>query len=170
MDTNILIRPEIESDFEAISEITRAAFAHEPHSAQTEQFIIHALRRANALTLSLVAVGKTGIVGHIAFSPVTISDDSTAWYGLGPISVVPELQRQGIGKALMHEGLTRLKALGAKGCILVGDPGYYTRFGFRCLPQLKIEAVPPENLLTLPFEASVPSGTVAFHESFGAKE
>jgi len=126
------------------------------------------LRDANALTISLVAVVGKRVVGHIAFSPVTISDGSLGWYGLGPISVLPELQKQGIGKSMMHEGLSSLKSLGAKGCVLVGDPGYYERFGFRSLPDLVIDGVPQENVLVLPFEESKTSGTVVFHEGFAA--
>jgi putative acetyltransferase len=87
---DIVIRKEIESDIKAISEITKAAFETLAVSNQTEQFIINALRDANVLTISLVAVAGKRVVGHIAFSPVTISDGSPGWYGLGPISVLPE--------------------------------------------------------------------------------
>jgi len=100
------------------------------------------LRAAGALTISLVAEAGGKVVGHIAFSPVTISDGSLNWYGLGPISVLPAYQQQGIGKALMREGLLRLKALGANGCVLAGDPGYYERFSFRSFPELNHEGVP----------------------------
>ena len=165
---NIIIRNETESDIEAISEITKVAFENLPISNHTEQFIINALRNAKALTISLVAEAEKKVVGHIAFSPVTISDGSLDWYGLGPISVLPELQKQGIGKSLMHKGLSLLKTLGAKGCILVGDPGYYERFGFRSLPDLIIDGVPPQYLLALPFEENKIHGTVAFHEGFAA--
>ena len=74
-------------------------------SNHTEQFIIEALRSARALTVSLVAEVDGIVVGHIAFSPVTMSDGTSAWYGLGPVSVHPEYQRNGIGKALIQEGL-----------------------------------------------------------------
>jgi len=93
---NIIIRNEIESDINAISVITKAAFGTLPISNHTEQFIIKALREANALAISLVAEVDNKVVGHIAFSPVIISDGSLDWYGLGPVSVLPELQRQGI--------------------------------------------------------------------------
>lgn len=165
---NFVIRSEIESDIQAISEITRAAFENHPYSHQTEEFIIKALRDSNALTISLVAVAGKKVVGHIAFSPVTISDGSLGWYGLGPISVLPELQKQGIGKSLIREGLSSLKSLGAKGCVLVGDSGYYERFGFRSPPDLVIDGVPQENVLVLPFEESKTSGTAIFHEGFTA--
>ena len=166
---NIVIRNEIESDIKAISEITKAAFENNPYSNHTEEFIVNALRDSSALTISLVAVAGKKIVGHIAFSPVTISDGSPGWYGLGPISVLPELQKKGIGKSLMQEGLSSLKSLGAKGCILVGDPGYYGRFGFRSLPDLVIEGVPQENVLALPLEENKARGVVTFHEGFNAK-
>ena len=165
---NIIIRTENESDIDAISAVTKAAFAQLAISNQTEQFIIKALRNANALIISLVAEMEKKVVGHIAFSPVTISDDSPDWYGLGPISVLPELQKQGIGKSLMGEGLSLLKSLGAKGCVLVGDPGYYERFGFRSFPDMVVEGVPPQYVLALPFEESETSGTVVFHEGFSA--
>jgi putative acetyltransferase len=165
---NIVIRNEIESDIKAISEITKAAFENLPISNHTEQFIINALRDANALTISLVAVAGKKVVGHIAFSPVIISDGSPGWYGLGPISVLPELQKQGIGKSLIREGLSLLKSLGAKGCVLVGDPGYYERLGFRSLPNLVIDGVPQENVLALPFEENKTHGVVTFHDGFAA--
>ena len=164
----IVIRNEIESDIKAISEITKAAFDTLPISNHTEQFIIDALRDANALTISLVAVAGEKVVGHIAFSPVTISDGSLGWYGLGPISVLPEFQRQGIGKSLIREGLSSLKSLGAKGCVLVGDPGYYERSGFRSPPDMVIEGVPQENVLVLAFDENKACGVVTFHEGFTA--
>ena len=164
----MIIRPERESDVEEIFNITKAAFADHPYSHQTEQFIINALRAAQALSISLVAEMDEKLVGHIAFSPVVISDGSPNWYGLGPISVLPEFQKRGIGKSLMHEGLALLKATGAQGCVLVGDPGYYQRFGFRNLPELSVAGVPPESMLALPFDNRTPQGMVVFHSAFSA--
>jgi putative acetyltransferase len=91
--------------------VTVAAFKTLGISNHTEQFIIEALRAANALTISLVAEVDGRVVGHIAFSPLTISDGTRNWYGLGPVSVLPEYQRQGIGKALIREGLSRQATL-----------------------------------------------------------
>jgi len=164
----VIIRHEMASDIEAITAVTQAAFENHPISNHTEQFIVKALRAACALTISLVAEMGGNVVGHIAFSPVTISDGSPEWYGLGPISVAPARQRQGIGKALMHEGLARLRALGADCCVLVGDPDYYQRFGFRSYPELSHEGVPPENLLVLPFGEHKSRGFVVFHPGFSA--
>ena len=165
---NIIIRNENESDIEAISQITKAAFETLAVSNHTEQFIIHALREANALAISLVAEAEGKVVGNVAFSPVTISDGTLDWYGLGPVSVLPELQRRGIGKTLIYAGLSALKPLGAKGCVLVGDPGYYERFGFKSLPDLVVDGVPQQYVLSLSFEESETSGTVVFHEGFKA--
>ncbi|MCC6346229.1 MAG: N-acetyltransferase [Nitrospirales bacterium] len=161
----------MQSDAELISGIIRAAFENHPHSNHTEQFIVNALRAAGALTLSLVAEVGGKVAGHIAFSPVAVSDGSCGWYGLGPVSVLPECQRQGIGKSLIHEGLSLLKASGARGCVLVGDPGYYERFGFRNSPKLTLEGVPQEFFLALPFDRETEErarGTVVFHNGFSA--
>jgi len=162
----MIIRKETVADIEAITEVTIAAFRTLPISNHTEQFIINALRVANALTISLVAEMDGRVVGHIAFSPVTISDGSLKWYGLGPVSVLPEYQRQGIGKSLIQEGLSLLKELSGQGCTLVGDPNYYKRFGFRNTPKLVHEGIPQEVFLALPFTEKVPQGVVVFHEGF----
>jgi putative acetyltransferase len=164
----MIIRNERNSDIEAISEVTIAAFQNHPISNQTEQFIVSALRDAKVLTISLVAEVEGRVVGHIAFSPVTISDGSQNWHALGPVSVLPEFQRQGIGKSLVREGLSLLKALGSQGCALVGDPNYYRQFGFRNIPELIYEGIPQENFLALPFGDNEPRGIIVFHEGFSA--
>ncbi len=160
---------ETPGDIEAISSITEAAFENHPHSQHTEQFIINALRAAKALAISLVAKNGQQVVGHIAFSRVTVSDRSQDWYGMGPLSVLPEHQKQGIGKALVLEGLSRLRSLGADGCILVGDPDYYKRFGFKNFPDLNHEGVPQQYVLALPFGENIPQGIVTFHQAFFAR-
>lgn len=168
MKRAITIRKESDVDVHAIAEVTIAAFETLAISNKTEQFIIEALRAAKALTVSLVAEAGGRVVGHIAFSPVTISDGSRDWYGLGPVSVLPDYQRQGVGTALISEGISRLKALKAQGCCLVGHPGYYERFGFKHLPGFVHEGVPPEVFFALSFAGRTPRGSVTFHESFKA--
>jgi putative acetyltransferase len=165
----MIIRNEVESDIEAIAEITEIAFRTCPYGEHTEQFIIAALRAAGALSVSLVVEIDGTVVGHVAFSPVTISDGNTDWCGLGPVSVLPKLQRQGIGSALIREGLSLLKARGGKGCVLVGEPAYYQRFGFRNLPQLTLEGVPQQYFLALPFDDQPPTGVVVFHSAFSTR-
>lgn len=164
----ITIRDETDADLRAITDVTVAAFKTLPISQHTEQFIVEALRAADALTLSLVARLDGRVVGHIAFSPVAISDGTSDWYGLGPVSVLPQHHGQGIGGALIREGLSRLQALHARGCCLVGFPDYYRRFGFRHVPGLVHEGVPQEVFVALSFDGRMPQGTVAFHPGFQA--
>jgi putative acetyltransferase len=164
----ITIRDEKPLDVESITHVTIAAFKDHPISHQTEHFIVAALRVAGALSLSLVAEVGGEVVGHAAFSPIAISDGSQGWYGVGPVSVLPELQRKGIGSALMREGLSRLKVSGAKGCMLVGDPAYYARFGFKNRPELIHEGIPQQFFQVLGFGDDAPRGTVKFHKAFEA--
>ena len=168
MNPEIAIRNETDADVAAITEVTIAAFKTLEISNHTEQFIIKALRADKALTVSLVAELNGRVIGHIAFSPVSISDGTQNWYGLGPLSVLPEYQRKGIGRALIQEGLSRLKGLNAKGCCLVGHPEYYRKVGFKNIPRLVHEGVPPEVFLALCFDGNSPQGTVTFHEGFKA--
>lgn len=168
MKQTIVIRDEMESDAAVITQVTVAAFETMEISNHTEQFIIEALRSARVLTLSLVAEVEGRVVGHIAFSPVAISDGTKNWYGLGPISVLPEYQRRGIGKALMQEGLSQLKELNAKGCCLVGHPQYYRKFGFENVTGLVHEGIPQEVFFALSFDGQFPQGDVMFHEGFKA--
>lgn len=164
----IHIRSETDLDAAAIEAVTAAAFRDAPHADHTEQFIVRALRAAGELTVSLVAETDGQIVGHVAVSPVTISDGSGDWYGLGPISVLPAWQGQSIGSRLMERALSDLRARHAAGCLLVGDPGYYTRFGFNSEPALQLPDVPPEYFMAIVFRGSVPAGSVTYSHAFSA--
>ena len=164
------IRPERPGDEAAIHAVTAAAFLAAPHASHTEQFIVRDLRRAGALTLSLVADSDETIVGHVAISPVTIDGAVRGWFGLGPVSVVPEQQGRGIGSRLVRSALQQLRASGAQGCVLVGEPAYYGRFGFRAGPRLVLPGVPAEYFQALSSSDDVPPGVVAFHAAFDAKD
>ena len=168
MKPELTIRPEISADSAAISEVTITAFATLEISGHTEQFITEALRAAGALAESLVAELDGRVIGHIAFSPVAMSDGSPDWYGVGPLSVLPEYQRQGIGKALLEAGISRLKSLNAHGCCLVGHPEYYRKFGFANTPGLVLEGVPQEYFMAVLLAGNLPQGTVTFHDAFRA--
>jgi len=168
MNSKIIIRNEIDADVDSITEVTVAAFNTLEISNHTEHFIVEALRANNALTVSLIAEVDGHVVGHVAFSPVTISDGSQNWYGLGPVSVLPEHQRKGIGKSLIVEGISRLKGLNAKGCCLVGHPDYYRKLGFKNVSGLVHEGVPQEVFLAMSFDGQIPQGTVNFHDGFKA--
>ena len=160
------IRPERIEDIDAIRTLTETAFKTAPHADGTEHLIIDRLRAAGALTLSLVADADGVIVGHVAFSPVAVSDGSEGWYGLGPISVDPARQGEGIGGKLIRDGLERLKALGATGCVLLGDPAYYSRFGFAPDAKLTLDGVPPEYFMRVAFSPVYGEGSVSYHPGF----
>lgn len=162
----MIIRNEKPSDVDAITEIVEAAFEDSPFSHQTEPLIISDLRADEALTLSLVSEVDGRIVGHIAFSSVTISDGTTNWHGLGPVSVQPEYQGRRIATALVNSGLAKLKSMCSKGAVLVGLPAYFSRFGFWNFPQLIHEGIPQEVFVARSFDGRMPCGTVEFHQAF----
>jgi putative acetyltransferase len=165
----IEIRKETAADVAAIEAVTVAAFLHAPHTSHTEQFIVEALREAGQLTVSLVADAEGVVVGHVAISPISISDGAIGWYGVGPISVAPEYQRRGIGSRLMREGLRVLRDHGAAGRVVLGEPRYYGRFGFRVDPDLSLPGVPPEYFQAISFGASHPKGVVSYHPAFNGR-
>ena len=160
------IRQERPQDATTIRALTDAAFRDMPHSDQTEAAIVDALRAADALTLSLVAIQDGEIVGHVAFSPVRINGAAGDWHGLGPVSVWPGRQRQGIGQALIREGLQRLKALSSAGCVVLGNPKYYGRFGFEYDPDLHYGDAPAGYFQRLTLDGSLPKGEVTYHPGF----
>ncbi|MCF7751300.1 N-acetyltransferase [Bacillus subtilis subsp. subtilis] len=162
------IRHERPGDRDALHALTRDAFADADHSSHTEQFIVDALRQAGALTVSLVAEDADGIVGHLALSPVHLSDGSPHWFGLGPISVAPEKQRRGIGSALMHAAIEALQHRQAAGCVVLGDPAYYRRFGFEADPRLRLPGIPAEFFQSRRLRGDSPDADVRYHDAFDA--
>lgn len=165
---NIAIRPEQTKDSSEIRAVTEAAFSASPHGLNNEQLIVERLRSSHALFLSLVAELDGKVVGHVAVSPVQISDSAQGWFGLGPISVLPKHQAQGIGAKLMRQAVAAMKRDGAQGCVLVGAPEYYGRFGFNHCPSLVYPGIPSEYFLALKFGASFPVGSVTYHAAFAA--
>ncbi len=163
-----IIRPEVETDTQAIREITRAAFEPMPFAAGDEHELIDTLRARSRLYLSLVAEWQGQVVGHIAFSRATTDDQSAHWFALGPVSVTPSLQGMGIGAALVEAGLNALAADGAAGCILTGDPDYYAQFGFVLAPELAPAGEPAEYFQVKLIHGSLPSGKIHFDAAFGS--
>jgi len=161
------IRQEHPSDIKAIHQLTTDAFAPMNFSDGTEPDIPDRLRASGELTLSLVAIVEDAVVGHAAFSPVKAGSVTSGWYGLGPISVTPSLQRTGIGSALIYEGFKRLKALDALGCALTGNPAYYSRFGFVSDGNLHYGSVPDSHVQWIAFGEDKPQGELIFSAAFG---
>lgn len=162
----MLLRQEAGSDALAIRSLIVAAFQDAPHASGTEADIVDALRMDSALTLSLVATEADEIVGHVAFSPVTIDGKELAWYGLGPVAVRHDVRRQGIGADLIKAGLDGLREMDAGGCVVLGEPAYYGRFGFTAEPLLFLAGVPTAYFQSLHLGGSHPVGEVQYHPAF----
>ncbi|MCA1407803.1 N-acetyltransferase [Ensifer sp. IC3342] len=163
----MIIRPERSDDHEAIHDVTAAAFPGRPHSDQTEPLIIERLRAAGALALSLVAEDAGEVIAHIAFSPVTTTPSAAGWYGLGPVSVRPDRQGRGVGSVLIRQGLDILRKSGASGCVVVGEPAFYRKFGFANDPALVFPGCAPQYLMVLHLSEARVSGTLSYHPAFG---
>lgn len=159
------IRSEAVADHAAIAAVTTTAFLGHPHSDGTEAAIVDALRRAGALSLSLVAIDAAGeLIGHIAVSPVTTGMAGT-WLGIGPLSVRPDRQREGVGSALVLAVLDRFRP-SATGVVLVGEPDYYGRFGFAARPGLVCDGVADLYVQALAFAEVNAWSRIAFHPAF----
>ncbi|RYE56637.1 MAG: N-acetyltransferase [Hyphomicrobiales bacterium] len=165
----MIIRSEIAADISAIRKLTDAAFQDVQHSSQTEGAIVDALRLAGALAISLVAEKDGEILGHLAFSPVLIDGQDIGWFGLGPVSVSPTVQRSGIGSALIKEGLKSLRDRGALGSVVLGDPDYYQRFGFTSAHNLRYSDVPATYFQSIAFADPPAKGVVTYHDGFEAQ-
>ncbi len=123
----VQIQSERSEDYPAIRQVNTMAFGRPYEGA-----LIDALRDAATPHISLVAVVDGHIVGHIFFSPVSIESahGETVALGLGPMAVLPEYQRQGIGSQLVRQGLEECARIGQTVVVVLGHPEYYPRFGF----------------------------------------
>jgi putative acetyltransferase len=161
-----LIRPEQAGDYSAIYDVTKRAFATMPFADGDEQELIGRFRSAGALALSLVAELDGDVVGQITLTPALAADASPGWFALGPIAVAPESQNDGIGSKLIEAGITWMRGQNAAGCALVGNPAYYSRFGFDAYPALAPEGEPAEYYQILPLRVQKPDVVVGFHPLF----
>lgn len=162
----VTLRAESDGDADAIALVTRRAFDGAPHSDGSEADIIDRLRQAGALIVSLIAVEDDQVVGHVAISPVEWPG-SGRWAGLGPVSVEPDRQGAGIGAALIRRALSEIQAQGFDGCVVLGDPRYYQRFGFGADPRFVYPGPPPEYFMILSFGTVEGAGVVRYHSAFG---
>jgi len=174
MTSGISLRPERPGDAGAIAALVAEAFGL-PDPASGEAALVAALREAGALSLSLVAEGGAGLLlGHVAFSPVRLdgTDGVGRWLGLAPLAVAPAAQRQGVGAALVRGGLAAARVQGGELVVVLGEPAYYRRFGFRPagLRGLAWEhPAPAEAFMALALgdgPAPASSGVVRFHPAF----
>lgn len=157
---------ETNADITAIHKLTQDAFRGRPYADGDEQEVIDRLRASNALTLSLLAFDNETLVGQITFSPASLEDGSAPWFALGPVSVTPARQGEGIGGLLIEQGLAEMQKLGALGCILTGNPDYYRRFGFQSAPANAPSNEPAEYFMLRLIAEAEPAGRFSFHPAF----
>jgi len=162
------IRPERPTDIPGIRAVNLAAF-----ETSTEADLVDALREQAEPIVSLVADDGEAIVGHILFSPVTLTaHPELQIIGLAPMAVVPARQRQGIGSALVHEGLKRCRRLGFGAVIVLGHADYYPRFGFTPASHFDLGCeydVPEDVFMVLELDQGTlkgKSGTIHYHPAF----
>ena len=164
------IREEQPADFPLIHRLTEIAFQPMAFSDGSEPGIIDRLRADGDLKLSLVAHKPSGesvdIVGHVAFSAVVIGEFAKGWYGLGPVTVHPDHQRKGIGGLLIKQGLQMLRDNQAEGCALIGDPNYYSRFGFISDGSVQYEDLPEKYVHWMSFGDAKPKGEIVYPPAF----
>jgi putative acetyltransferase len=165
----ITIRPERPEDRDAIRHVNEEAFGQ-----NQEAEIVERLRSRGTLTISLVAVQDKKIIGHIAFSPVTIESEGAIFeaIALAPMAVLPPYQRKGIGSQLVRAGLGECRQIGHELVVVLGHPAYYPRFGFVPASTYGIKSeydVPDEAFMVLELRQGVFSGqggTVKYQPEF----
>jgi len=165
----MIIRLENSTDAPAIRSLVTSSFRETSQSQGNEAEIVDALRIGGVLTLSLVAEDEGEVVGYAAFSPVTVNAQEVFWFGLGPVAVLTAKRRRGIGAGLIETGLKRLEKLGARGCVVLGDPAYYRRFGFQSDPELRFGTASTEHFQRIIISGSPPHGEVDYHWAFSAR-
>lgn len=160
----MIIRLETAADHQAIYDLTQDAFAPMGFSDGSEPDIINQLRKDGDLTLSLVAE-QDDIIGHVAFSLAKISKAQGVWYGLGPISVRADKQKQGLGTKLARTGLDMLRKMGAAGCVLTGNPDVYGPMGFTNDHALTYSGLNPKYISFIILNGTTPKGEINFAEA-----
>jgi len=169
MAHEITIRPETDDDHAAIGAVITEAFAGMPYADGDEAQLVEALRRESAISLSLVADLDGTVIGQVVLSPALAADGTGGWYALGPVAVAREHQRAGIGSRLIGVALDVITQRGANGCILVGNPAYYRRFGFELSPRNAPVGEPAEFFMVkLLSDRKRPRGAIAFHPAFAS--
>lgn len=165
----MVVRPEQSADAPAVRRVHLAAF-----DTSVEADLVDALRINARPLVSLVAEQNGEIVGHILFSPVSLSGHpGLSLMGLAPMAVRPTQQRSGIGSALVRAGLQRCQQLGVGAIVVLGHPNYYPRFGFQQSAHFGIKSeydAPAEAFMVLELQhgyLGARSGVIKFHPAFG---
>lgn len=172
----IMIQQETPSDYQMVENLIKSAFKTAPHSDGNEHLLVNQLRNSPSFIPELSLIAKIGneketskIVGHILLTKIQINNHTEL--ALAPLSVLPEYQNQGIGKALINQAHTKAKALGFNAIVLLGEPNYYGKFGYQTASDFNITApfdVPNEyyQVLFLSDKTDI-CGTVVYDQAFG---
>lgn len=163
---DITIKTTEPKDFDQVIKVISLAFKPIPYSNHDEDEIVNRLAQAGDLSVDLVAMAGDLVVGFVAASPVTIAGERCDWYGLGPVAVLPEYQRQGIGQQLIEKSLKDLVLMDAEGCVVVGEPAYYQRFGFKTSAMIYYPGTPEGYFMSLLFKQNSKKGVVRYHDAF----
>lgn len=166
MHSNCVIRPEKPDDCAEITKLINQAFFGMPYSEGDEALLVQRLREQGNLAVSLVAESRGVIVGHIAFSPAYPANDESGWFALGPLAVMPDVQRKGVGSLLVQNGLATLAGRAARGCVLVGHLDYYARFGFVPAPLFASDNESTAYFMMKSFAGMRPTPPISFHPAF----
>jgi putative acetyltransferase len=166
----MFIRLEEPRDITTVQDVIRRAFAPMPFGDDNDQHLTNKFRAAGELSLSLVAEKDGVIVGHVALTPAVHESGAAGWFALGPLAVEPDLQRKGIGTALIAEAKVWLAGRGAAGCIVMGDTNYYPRHGFMPTPESAPPNEPAAYFMVLAMQRQIPPGRFAFHPLFYTTE
>ena len=167
----MILRSEESADISKIRRVNKEAF-----ETKTEADLVDALREDGAVVISLVAIDEGEIIGHILFTNVSLEGFDIPIIGIGPMAVLPEHQRKGIGTQLMKAGLEECKSKDYEAVVVLGYPDYYTRFGFSPSIEYGIKSeydVPPEVFMIKELKKGAlvgKSGTMKYHRLFSEFE
>ncbi|OXS13816.1 GNAT family N-acetyltransferase [Zobellella denitrificans] len=160
----LIFRTERPGDGDDIDEVVYAAF-----DRPAEADLVLALREQGAISVSQVAEYEGAVIGHLAMSPVLIDGEDLGWLGLAPVSVWPDCQRQGVGSEMIKEAINAANELDWAGIVVLGDPAFYGRFGFRPARELQLHSIYPDAgdaFMALPLKQPPPKGLVTYHPAF----
>jgi len=165
----MVIRLEEQKDWTAVHSVNVAAFR-----TSAEAHLVDVLREQARPYVSLVAEDNGIVIGHIMFSPVSLTGHSAlSIMGLGPMAVSPAHQRRGVGSALVRAGLARSQELGFGAVVVLGCPGFYPRFGFSTSDHFDIGCeyeVPADTFMVVELQTGFlrgATGTIKYHSAFG---
>ena len=167
----IKIRQENEKDYKEVYDLIKLAFETAEQSDGNEQDLVVNLRKSKSFIpeLSLVAIDKGKIVGHILFTKIKIGEYEEL--ALAPIAVLPDYQRQGIGTKLIEEGHRIARELGFNYSVVLGNEKYYSKFNYIPASQYNIKApfeVDDKNFMAIKLnDNKTINGTVIYDKAFG---